>query len=399
MTTYPLPTLSFQVTATGISAPPYSDIYTSFQVIFASIYGSDSYLDPDSQDGQMLAVVAKVINDVSQSAITLYNSYSPATGQGVGLSNSVKINGISRLVSSNSTSDVTIIGQAGTIITNGIIADVNNVNQWNLPASVTIPGGGSIVVTATCANPGAITAAANSLTQIITGTLGWQSVNNPAEAVPGAPVEDDAQLRVRQSVSTSLPAQTIIQAIYGALANIEGVQTLKIFENDTGTTDDHGIPGHTISVVIEGGDATTIAQTIEKKKNPGTGTYGTTTIVVTDPVGMTLPIHFYVPTQDTILVDIAINPLTGYTSTIGSEIIASIVSYINGLGIYGNAGLLSISSVLAAAYATSAPATYNVVIADLLIAISPGSPSNVDLVIPFNVIPVCAASNVTLVVT
>jgi hypothetical protein len=67
MATYPLPTLSAQVTSAGISAPAYSDILLSLQASFRAIYGSDAYLEADSQDGQFLAIMAQAINDCNQS--------------------------------------------------------------------------------------------------------------------------------------------------------------------------------------------------------------------------------------------------------------------------------------------------------------------------------------------
>lgn len=394
--TFPLATLAPTVDSTGIAAPSYADIYTSLQASFQSIYGSDSYIDPDSQDGQMLAVFAQAISDCNNACIATYNQFSPSTSQGAGLSSVVKINGLARLIPTNSTVNVTIVGQAGTIITNGIVADTNG-NQWNLPSTVTIPIGGSIIVTATAVESGAVTAQASTVTQIITPTLGWQTVNNASQATAGNPVESDATLRQRQSISTELPAESIIGAIYGALANLTGVTQLKIFENDTGSPDANGLPAHSIAVVIEGGDAPTIAQTIEQKKTPGTATYGTTSETVTDPVGVPVVINFFVPTQITILVNITIKALTGYTSTIGALIIANIVDYINGLGIYANNGLLSLSSIYAPAYDTGYSSTYN--ITALTIAISPGSPAASDLSVAFNQLPIITTPNVALTVT
>ena len=396
MTTYPLPTLAAQVTSTGISAPAYSDVYTSLQASFQSIYGSDSYLDPDSQDGQMLAVFAQAITDCNNSCIATYNAYSPSTSQGAGLSSNVKINGLRRMVPSNSTANVTIGGTAGTVITNGIVADSNQ-NQWLLPPSVTIGNNGSTLVTATAANAGAISAPTGTITTIITQTLGWQTVVNNSAAAPGAPVESDPELRVRQSVSTSIPAQSILEAIYGAIADIAGVEQLQVFQNDLDTVNSLGMPPHSIAAVVEGGDATTIANTINQKKNPGTTTYGTTQVVVQDSVGIPNAINFFVPTQVEIAVNLTINPLAGYTSTTGTAIIANIVNYINSLGIYANEGLLSLSSLYEPIYATSAPKTYNVTA--LTISRKPAVPAAADIAIAFNELPFILTSDVTMIVT
>ena len=72
---------------------------------------------------QFLGIVAAAINDSNAAAVAVYNSFSPATAQGNGLSSVVKINGITRLVASNSTVDLTVVGIAGTTITNGQASD------------------------------------------------------------------------------------------------------------------------------------------------------------------------------------------------------------------------------------------------------------------------------------
>ncbi|WP_230972987.1 baseplate J/gp47 family protein [Burkholderia vietnamiensis] len=203
----------------------------------------------------------------------------------------VKINGIARKVASYSSADLVLIGQAGATITNGVAKDANGV-QWLLPATVTIPPSGTITVTATCASIGEVSARAGTINQIATPALGWQSETDPADAAEGAPVEKDAVLRQRQTVSTALPSLTVLDGIIGAVANVPGVTRYVPYENDTDATDANGIPSHSISLVVEGGDATAIANAIAAKKTPGSGTYGTTAIIVADIYGRPTTIRF-----------------------------------------------------------------------------------------------------------
>jgi uncharacterized phage protein gp47/JayE len=77
-----------------------------------------------------------------------------------------------------------------------------NDNAWILHPSVTIPLAGQITVTATCQTLGAISAPAGTITSIQTIVPSWQTVTNPTAATPGAPVESDAKLRTRQTIST-----------------------------------------------------------------------------------------------------------------------------------------------------------------------------------------------------
>ncbi len=358
MTTYPLPTLGCTVTPTGISAPSYADIVASLQASFQSIYGSDSYIDPDSEDGQMLGIFARAQTDSNNATIAAYNNFSPATAVGTGLSSVVKINGLKRKASSFSTVDVVVVGQAGKVIQAGIVGDNQNLGtRWTLPGDILIPPGGSITVTATCTTPGAVAAAANAITVILTPVVGWQSVNNPSNASLGLPVEDDAQLRLRQSTSTALSAMTTLETMQGNLANLPGVGRLVIHENDTNSTDGDGVLAKSICVVIEGGDATAIATIIEQKKSLGCGTFGSTSVNVLDPGGQTITIKFDVLTYTQLFLEVVITPGNGYTDTIGSIVLAAVIQYINALTIgadvqltklYGPANLSGTAAIVAA---------------------------------------------------
>ena len=320
------------ITPTGIIAPSFPDILAYLKEQYRSLYGQDIYLGNDSQDGQFLTILATLIHDTNDAIIAAYNAFSPATAQGVGLSTVVKINGIRRLIPSNSQAVVQIVGQAGTTIRSGQIADQAGI-RWALPALVVIPEDGDVEVTATAVDAGAIPASANTLTVIVTPTRGWQSVTNADPATPGLPVEDDATLRQRQSVSTAIPALSVIDAILGGIKNIIGVGRATIYENDTGTTDANGVPGHSICAVVQGGDADTIGATIARYKTPGTGTFGGTTVTVQDGIGPPIAISFDELDLITISTIVKLDPETGYLSSTGDAITNAIAYWLSGLDI------------------------------------------------------------------
>ncbi|ESS41293.1 hypothetical protein SY91_02196 [Burkholderia cenocepacia] len=389
-------TLAPTIDANGITAPTYADVLAFLQDQYRSIYGADTYLEPDSQDGQLLGVFAKAISDVNSVAIAIYRSFSPATAQGDALSSNVKINGIARKVASYSSADLVLVGQAGKTITNGAAKDANGV-QWMLPATVTIPPSGSITVTATCATIGDISARAGTINQIATPALGWQSVTNPADAAEGAPVESDAVLRQRQTVSTALPSLTVLDGIIGAVANVPGVTRYAAYENDTSATDANGIPSHSISLVVEGGDATAIANAIAAKKTPGAGTFGTTSIVVADIYGRPITINFFRPASAPTAATVTIKALTGYTSQTGQQIQQAVSDYINGVQIGGGlSGSVEWGDALTAANSVGGGVTFKL---SGLTLTGPRGAGTPDVALLFNEAASCAPANVTLVVT
>lgn len=392
--TFPLTTLAPTVTSAGISAPPYADILASLQASFQLIYGSDVYLGADTQDGQLLAIIAQAIFDSNQTAIAVYNQFSPSTAQGAGLSSIVRINGITRAVASNSQVDLLIGGTVGTTILNGIAGDSNG-NLWALPSSVTIPGGGSILVTATCTQLGAVAANVGTIVVINTPVLGWSTVTNPSSASLGAPIETDAVLRLRQAQSVSLPALTVLAATVAAVEAIPGVTEVRAYENDTGSPDSDGLPAHSISLVVTGGDATSIATAIMIKKTPGCFTYGTTTVSVVDSVGVTHDISFYVPTNVPIKVAITIDSLAGYTSATGDLIKQAVVDYINALSIGQS---VFITRLYLPAQLNGGPGSEQFELTVLQISIYPASVGSSDVAIAFNEQATCEVAHVALTV-
>lgn len=331
--------LSATVTAEGISAPDYQTILDTLTSYFQQIYGSDAYLEPDSKDGQMVALVALAIHDANNTAISVYNCFSPVTGYGAALTSNVKINGIARKGATNSTVDLLLTGTAGTAITNGTVKDTNNV-IWRLPASVVIGVDGTVTVTAICSNSGAVAALAGTITTINTPTRGWTSVTNPAAATVGAPAETDAELRIRQGQSVAIPSITPFEGVDGAIANIAGVTRHKLYENDTGKTDGNGLPPHSISAIVDGGDVTEIARTIRGNKGQGVRTWGKTSVTVPDKYGNPHIISFSRPTDVPVYGKITLKVFAGYTSQIGVQIQQAVADYINRLMI-GDQVLLS----------------------------------------------------------
>jgi uncharacterized phage protein gp47/JayE len=390
------------ISSTGISAPSFAAILTYLQGQYGSIFGSDAVLTPDTQDGQLLGVICQAISDANSAAINCYQSFSPLTAQGTALSVNVAINGIQRQQASYSTAPVELVGVAYTVIPNGVITDQNG-NNWSLPSSVTIGSGGTVSTTATCQTLGAITAPEGTITVIGTPTLGWQSVTNTAAASAGQPVQTDAQLRQLQAASTTLPSLGVMDGIVGAIWNVPGVTAVASYTNPTSTTNADGLPAGAISLVVEGGSASAIAQAIATKKTPGVPTYGSTSVNVTVAWSSSpLQINFQSAAQQAVRVSVTLNPLTGYTSAIGTEIQNAVANYINSLGIGQNVMIprLYVPAQLAGPFGTAAAASANdgltYEITQIQLAVGSGSFASSDITIPWNYMPTCTPSSVTI---
>lgn len=375
----------------------YSDYPTFLSWVkgeYQRIYGADTYLGPDSQDGQWVAILAQAFFDTAKLGSSSYNSFSPATAQGVGLARNVKINGMLKRVATHSTVELDIVGVNGTALIDCIAVDILQ-QQWSIPPT-TIPFSGTITVTATAISKGAIAALADTITGIFTPTQGWQTVNNAADATVGQPVETDAQLRARQKNSVANPSLTVFEGTVGAVANTMGVTAVQGYENATGSTDGNGLPAHSVAVVASGGLDADVAAAIQVHKTPGTRTFGTTAVTVDDSHGMPIAISFYRPTNATIGVQVTIVELAGWSPDTIALIQKAVSDYVLSIPIGGSV-IITKLYVIAYLVGMDAYGTFNIV--SIQVKKNAGSFGSSNIVLAFNEITVCNPSTNVSVVT
>lgn len=392
------------IDASGLNIPTYQDIEDLLVANAKSIFGSDIYLDNDSQDFQEIAARAQAIYDTMLTAQLSYNNRSPLTAVGDGLDTIVALNGLAREAATNSLATLTLTGTAYTLITNGVAVDVNG-NAWNLPPTITLNGSGTATVTATCQVAGPVTALAGQIINIATPTSGWTGVTNAQAATPGRNVETDSELRARQAYSVANPSQALTTGILGGVLAVTGVVGAQLYENDTsspvstinGVPNPGNYPANSITLVVNGGVDTDIASAIATRKTPGCYTNGDQSDTVLDRFGVATTIRFYRPTTKTIDVAITIKALNGYNSTIGTQAQQAIVNYINSL-VAGQNVVLSQLEYAAASVNTN-PASPYFSITSLTAAIDPASPGSTDITMNFNWQAITAIGNIALTVT
>ncbi len=316
----------------GFHLPDYPATLERLRQSLKDIFGEDLYLEPDSQEGQLCAIVALAQQDTYALAASVYNAFSPQTAQGAGLSRMVVLNGIRRHASGYSTAPIRCVGIAGTIIRDGQLEDDAG-RKWDLPREIIIPLSGEILVTATAQEPGDTRAAAGEIKTIATPCRGWQSAVNTEAATPGRAVETDAELRERQAVSTALPSQTVFDGTLGAVGAVMGVTRWRGYENDSSTADANGLPPHSISIVVEGGDSKAIAEAIALKKTPGCYTHGDVEVEIRDEMGMPNAIRFFYARPVRVRLRVTIQPLAGYLSSTAQAIKFGLSAHINALPI------------------------------------------------------------------
>lgn len=328
------------IDGTGMHIPLYQEIVDKLVEDMKQIFGDDIYLEADSQDYQQISIFARMIYDSYNLALLAYNNRTPKDAIGIGLDNIVALAGIQRKPATASTVVLTITGVDGTKISNGEVSDDNG-NYWELPDEVIIPPNGIIDVTAKSKEKGNVFALPNTITNINTPVYGWLSVTNKQASSAGIDVENDFELRGRFSLSVLGPSSSIFESLQESLAAIPGVTRVRGYENDTSATSTGtvppnvpaGIPSHTISFVVEGGNDVDVATELYMKKTPGCGTFGTTTVKLQSVTGNILAVNFYRPKYTNVKVKITIKQLDGYTSDYVDKMQEAISTYITEMSI------------------------------------------------------------------
>lgn len=127
--------------------------------------------------------------------------------------------------------------------------------------------------------------AAGDLNSIVTLVTGWNSVTNVGAGTVGRAQETDAELRARYPLGVfRLGAGTLPSLAPNLLANVIGVTSVRVYQNDTDVVEDGRLP-HSVHYVVEGGLDSAIAENIYTYKGAGIDTNGAVHVVVDSPEG------------------------------------------------------------------------------------------------------------------
>lgn len=128
---------------------------------------------------------------------------------------------------------------------------------------------------------------------IITNISGFESVENLLNPIWGRYKESDMELRHSYLAKSGLRSSRMINSIISALVeDVDGIETATGYENDENSTDENGLPPHSIQIVVEGGDEMEIARVILERKAGGIQTYGKIEVATPGMYGDTILVHF-----------------------------------------------------------------------------------------------------------
>lgn len=319
-----------QLTETGFERTRLIDRLADIQSKARAIFGQEMDLSSDTMDGQHIGLFAEAIADLDELAEMVWMSFDPDLSSNNSLSRLVKLNGIERSLGAYSVATLTLTGTPQTLIPAGsVIGNIKGTVLVYTSADARLDDSGTATVTASPDSIGVINAVTNSLTVIKSPIFGWTSVTNAEPMVIGKLKETDQALRLRRRGSVSKGNRNMTEALWAALADLQGVVEVSVLENATPVTDNRGLPPHSIHAVVLGGDDDEIAQTIWINKTGGTVLAGEQSVPILDLMGGTQQIKFSRPTLVGIKMQVYITARVGWTYGNIALIKKTLVEWVN----------------------------------------------------------------------
>ncbi len=122
------------------------------------------------------------------------------------------------------------------------------------------------------------------------------SCTNLIPPVYGRERETDVELRQSYIRRIAVRSDRMTESIESAIIdNVQGIISVRAYENDSNLWDEEGRPPHSVEVVADGGSEMEIAREILRKKAGGIQTHGNVKVEVPDLFGRTIPIRFNRP--------------------------------------------------------------------------------------------------------
>jgi len=263
-------------TPDGIQVQTFQEIYDELAAGYRAIYGEDINLDPDSPDGQRVAIEAQLVLDAQSFGALEYNQRDPDFALGQSLNSLVKLAGITRRPATRSQVDVEVTTDRPLTLPEDYAVEDDLGQAWTTLNATDIIAG-ETTVTLFAETFGAVEADPATVVNPVTVVIGVLSVTNDLPAVVGIDEETDQELRVRRNRSLETPQSSSTGRLFTALANLPNVTDVVVYENDTDITDADGIPAHSLWVVVEGGAVADIVESMTKNKTGGKGMVGAVT--------------------------------------------------------------------------------------------------------------------------
>lgn len=321
------------ITSQGVIVPDTAAIRADVEAEWRAAFGEDLVTTPETPQGVIITLQTEERDAIARNNAALANQINPDVAGGVFLDALLSFTGGVRRAATRSTlAGVVFSGVPGTNIPAGSQAIVSGTGEvFATDNPLVIGAGGTVTGSMTAVNSGAIQVPIAGLDTVASAVLGWETVTNPASAVPGAPEQSDVAARALRRQTLALQTVSTTEAIVSRVMAIPEVRSMSFRENTAATTqtiDGISMVAKSIYACVQGGSDADVARALYETKTVGAAYNGTTTVNVTDPFsGQITPVKFDRPTEIPILVRVTVRNTPLDVQTLVRD---AIMDYVNG---------------------------------------------------------------------
>ena len=410
MTNVPQPVF----TPTGLTVPDESEILAGVQADYNAAFGGNLNPALNTPQGQLASSTSAIIADADATFAEFVNQVDPDTADGFMQDAIARIYFLTRSPGAPTTVQLLCTGAFGYSINLGAVVQDTSGNRYVCALAGVIPIGGTITLPFDCVVLGPTACPANTVTTIVsngaTPLNGWDEVNNPSPGAVGSDVESRAAFEFRREQSVALNAHGSIVAIGAAVFDVPGVIDVLALENFTNATITGAINGnpnvtnfpvvaHSIYIAAVGGDPQAIGEAIFSKKNDGSNMNGNTTVTIVDTSYQvpqpTYTYTFEIPNNTALKFAVQIQNSASLPANIIPLVQAAVVASFTGAD--GSQRARTGSTILAGKfYAPVSAIGPEVNVVQILLALSPSSPTLTNVTMGIDQFPTLQPSDVAV---
>lgn len=321
------------INAQGVIIPDTSTIRDEVEAEYKEVYGADFIVDSSTEQGRQIDAEITSRMSVIRNNAKLANQINPNLAEQNFLDAVYALANGERDQAERSTVTCTITGVQGTIIPVGSrVQDVNR-EEWEATVAIVIPASGTVDSSFISINFGPIFADIGEVNTIIDGELGWETVTNAADAVPGKLEQNDVSTRRQRKVELGGNAINNTLAIVTAISALENVSSLTFRENVSASQliiDGVDMKPKSTYVCVDGGVDQDIADEYYRVRSGASDFNGDTLVPVTDTTSLQeIPVSFDRPDDKPKLVIVTVKVGSGIDPV--DDIKSAVVNYANGL--------------------------------------------------------------------
>lgn len=274
-----------QWTDQGLIVPPESAVLSARQGDINTAFNDNLNPALTTSSGQLASSETACIGQANSAVLFYTTQVDPAFASGRMQDSIGNLYAIQRKPAAPTSVLCTCTGLPNVSIPEGALAQDTAGNTYTCVQAGQIGANGTVNLTFANLTPGPIPCPAGTLNLIYQAIPGWDTIINPADGIIGRNTETRSQFEFRRQASVAWQALGSLPSILGAVLEIDGVISAYVTDNFLPIPQIIGgvlLQSNSLFVCVAGGNANDIAKTIWRKKMPGCGYNGTTTIVVQD---------------------------------------------------------------------------------------------------------------------